>query len=316
MHTLPAVTDASHALPGIEIDWVVEEAYQNIPAWHPQVRKIIPVALRRWRRSPWAMIKENEWFRFRNALKEREYDLVLDAQGLMKSGWIALQARGPVAGRSRNSAREPLAASFYRRPHEVDLALPEVEQVRQLFSLALGYPMPQTPAVFGIEARRVSSQSRSSRYAILAHGAAWQSKLWPVDSWIALARMLSAKGIKPVLPWGNEEERCRALRIVDASQGEVLPKLQVPELAGELKEAVLVVGLDTGLTHIAIALGRPTITLYGPSVPVYGELAARNVIQLTSGNDRSVDTERKNTVELSVVLAAANELLNAPIIPA
>jgi heptosyltransferase-1 len=316
VHALPAVTDAARAIPGLAIDWVVEEAYEAIPGWHPAVRRTIPVALRRWRKSPWAMLKENEWFRFRSRLKKRQYDLVLDAQGLMKSGWISLQARGPVAGRSRGSAREPLASAFYNRTHEIDLSLTEVEQVRQLFALALNYPRPLIPADFGIDSSRLSPSSVTGRYAVLAHGAAWQSKLWPVESWISLGKHLAAKGLKPVLPWGSEEEHCRAERIADACRGQVLPKLNLSELARVLAAAELVTGLDTGLTHVAIALGTPAITLYGPSVPVYDAVRNGRVIHLASSNSKEVDTGRQNSVPLEAVLEAVERSLSEPTIPA
>src|SRR5689334_6509100 len=96
VHTLVPITDARSNVPELQFDWVIEEAYQSIPAWHPAVRRTIPVALRRWRRSPWAMIRDNEWFRFRADLRKDQYDLVLDAQGLLKSAWVGTQARGPL----------------------------------------------------------------------------------------------------------------------------------------------------------------------------------------------------------------------------
>jgi heptosyltransferase I len=309
VHTLVPVTDAIRARPDLTIDWVVEEAYSAIPAWHPSVNRIIPVALRRWRKSPWTMIRDNEWFQFRGELRREEYDLVLDAQGLMKSGWIGLQARGPVVGRNRNSAREPLAAAFYKNSHEIDLVLPEVEQLRQLFARALDYPEPNEPAQFGIDHTRIPSSDDRDDYAILAHGAAWESKLWPVASWMALGRELAKRHLRPLLPWGNEREKNRAQDIAAACGGEVLPRLEIPALASTLRDAKIVVGLDTGITHISIALGTPTVTLYGPTVPVYDKVAGDQVIHLTSTGAVLVDTNRTNTVSLSAVLEAVAKFL-------
>jgi heptosyltransferase-1 len=310
VHTLAPVTDAVRANPALEFDWVVEETYEAIPPWHPAVRRVIPVALRRWRRSPWSMLRDNEWFRFRADLRKTEYDLVLDAQGLMKSGWIGTQARGPLVGRSRNSAREPLAAAFYRRRYEVDLNRPEVEQIRQLFALALGYPQPTTPADFGIDRSRISPAPSRVQTAVLVHGAAWRNKLWPVENWRALGKYLAGRGLKILLPWGNDEEKCRAEQIADHSGGEVLPKLGISGLAALLAPARVVVGLDTGLTHIAIALGSPTITLYGPSVPVYDRVASGKAIHLSSTGSRDVDLNRPNIVPLAAVLEAAERLMD------
>jgi len=310
VHTLAPVTDAVCANPALQFDWVVEETYDAIPRWHPAVQRIIPVALRRWRRSPWSMLRENEWFRFRADLRKGEYDLVLDAQGLMKSGWIGTQARGPLVGRSRNSAREPLAAAFYGRRYEVDLNLPEVEQIRQLFALALGYPQPKTPANFGIDRSRISSGGPCVQSAVLVHAAAWRNKLWPVENWRALGRYLAGCGLKVLLPWGNDEEKCRAEQIVGHCGGEVLPKLGLPDLAAVLADARVVVGLDTGLTHIAIALGSPTVTLYGPSIPVYDRVASGKVVHLSSTESREVDTNRPNLVPLSAVFDAVERLMD------
>lgn len=309
VHTLAAITDAAQANPALEFDWVIEEAYQSIPLWHPAVRRVIPVALRRWRRSPWAMIRDNEWFHFRADLRKEPYDLILDAQGLMKSGWIGMQARGPLVGRSRTTAREPLASAFYTRRLNIDLTLPEVEQLRQLFALALDYAAPKSPAGFGVDLSRIGAPTEhSSRSAILVHGAAWPNKLWPLKNWSELAQYLASHRFKILLPWGTVEEKSRAEQIAADCEGEVLPKLGVPELAAALKCAELVVGLDTGLTHIAIALGRPVVTLYGPSVPVYGEIAGGKVIHLSSSDSRDVDKRRQNTVPLDRVIAAVEKL--------
>jgi len=97
IHTLSAVSDAAAASPGLVCDWLVEEAYREVPAWHPAIRRVIPCALRRWRRAPLAAWRSGEWSRFRADLRQDAYDLVLDSQGLIKSAFLAIQARGPVA---------------------------------------------------------------------------------------------------------------------------------------------------------------------------------------------------------------------------
>ena len=306
VHALTGVTDAARAIPGISFDWVVEEAYAAIPAWHPAVRRVITCAIRRWRRSPLATFRGGHWSRFRQELQQEEYDLVLDAQGLIKSGIVARQARGPIAGRSAKTAREASAALFYERSHGVNLQLTEVEQLRQLFALSLNYRYAHTPADFGIAMDRLPSPAPHEPHAVLLHGAAWKAKLWPEQHWIALAREIRAKGLKPMLGWGTAEEYQRATRIATASGGQVLPKLGINELAALLRHAHFVVGLDTGLTHIAIALGTRTITLYGPSVPVYRDVAGGTLINLTSTPALEVDTHRPNTIPLAQVLDAVS----------
>jgi lipopolysaccharide heptosyltransferase I len=305
VHSLAGATDAARALPGIQFDWVVEEAYAEVPAWHPAVGRIIPCALRLWRKTPFAVVRNGTWGHFRQELRQAEYDLVLDAQGLMKSALIARQARGPVAGRSVKSAREAPAALLYHRRLPIDMALSEVEQLRQLFALALGYPQPASPANFGIDRARLLA-ARTEGHAVLLHGAAWPAKLWSEENWKALGRFMTERGVRLQLPWGTPQEHERATRIAEAAGpgSEVLPKLSINELAATLRGARFAVGLDTGLTHIAIALGVPTVTLYGPTVPVCERVVGGQLVNLVSRPSREVDSGRPNTVPLAQVLEA------------
>lgn len=301
VHALAPVTDAAKALPGIQFDWVVEEAYQDIPKWHSSVSRVIVAPLRRWRKSPVRTVRSGEWGAFRAELRRQPYDLVLDAQGLLKSAFVARQTGRPITGRSRKCIREPAASFLYHRHIEVDLRLTEVEQLRQLFARALGYEQPNTPADFGVE--RDQFRTNVSRpYVVFLHGAAWESKLWPEDRWIELAKHIRRRGMDVLLPWGSDAEKTRAERIARAVDGTVLGKLPIAELARTVANASFVVGLDTGLTHIAIALGVPTATLYGPSVPVYGNLARGEMVNLCSTESKVVDTSRPTTVSLDDVL--------------
>lgn len=302
IHTLAAVTDAARAIPGLQCDWLVEDAYRDIPGWHPAVRRVIPCALRRWRKDIGAALRRGEWGRFKHAVQREPYDVILDAQGLLKSVFLARQARGPVTGRSFGSAREGLASLFYERRIAVDLQRTEVEQLRQLFALALDYPVPHSAADFGLRRYSFADASVKTPYAVLLHAAAWPSKLWPEERWIEVGRRLAGMGVRPLLPWGTENEKARAQRIAEAGGGDVLPALGYGALAGVLAEAWGVIGLDTGLTHLAVALGRRVLTLYGPSVPVFGDVARGELVNLCSTDSTVVDTRRPNTVPLERVL--------------
>src|SRR5215813_8519690 len=110
VHTLPAITDASRAIPHFQIDWLVEEAYAEIPSWHPAVNRVLPVAIRRWRKNLLKVRHEVTWQRLRSALADQAYDLILDAQGLLKSAWLGCMADGPRAGLDWVSVREPPAS--------------------------------------------------------------------------------------------------------------------------------------------------------------------------------------------------------------
>lgn len=142
VHTFPAITDASRALPGLQLDWLVEESFAEVPAWHPAIDQVIPIALRRWRRDWRKAYRSGQIAGFRSRLRERGYDLVIDTQGLLKSALPARWARGPVVGYDRRSAREPLAALFYQRRITVSRGQRAIERTRQLFAEALGYPRP------------------------------------------------------------------------------------------------------------------------------------------------------------------------------
>ncbi|MCI0749104.1 MAG: lipopolysaccharide heptosyltransferase I [Nevskiales bacterium] len=309
IHALIPLTDAARAVPGLVCDWLVEEAYRDIPAWHPAVRRVMPCALRRWRKNIFHTLRSGEWPHFRENLRRESYDCVLDAQGLLKSAWLAHQARGPVAGRTFASAREGLASLFYDRRIPVNLQASEVGQLRELFSRALGYEPPRTPADFGLDIKRFTTDPAATPYVVLIHAAAWSSKLWPEDRWQVLGQYLRRHGLRAVLPWGTEAERATAQRLAAAFDGEVLPKLGLDELAQRLAGARCVVGLDTGLTHLAVALGQRTITLYGPSVPVFESLARGELINLCSSDSKTVDTRRPNTVPLQAVQEAVSRWL-------
>ncbi len=276
VHTLPALTDAQRAVPGIRFDWVVEEAYAEIPAWHPAVDKVIPLALRRWRKQLWRSLVSDEWRVFRNLMEERSYDYIIDAQGLIKSALIMSLGHGERCGFDRNSVREPLAALVYQRSYEVAKNMHAVERVRRLFALTLGYPPPTQDEDYGIDKTRFTISPTERPYLVFLHGTTWPTKHWPESYWMVLARLCCDAGYDVYLPWGNDTERLRAERIANSAAGtQVLPRMELNQLAGVLAGARAVVGVDTGLAHIAAALAVPSVTLYGATSPqrtgTYGE---------------------------------------------
>ena len=150
IHSFPALSDAGRAIPGIRFDWLVEEGFAEVPAWHPGVLKVIPIGLRRWRRGWRKAWDSGELGEFARLLRQQRYDLVIDAQGLIKSALPAVLAHGRRAGLDRVSAREPLSALFYQRRYRVARGQHAVERVRQLFAQALAYPLPADPPDYGL----------------------------------------------------------------------------------------------------------------------------------------------------------------------
>lgn len=265
IHALPVVTDILRALPKAQIDWIVEEAFAELPALHPSVREVVPVAVRRWRRSPFASETRREIAGTRARLRRAGYQCVLDLQGLLKSVWIGRMAGAPMAGFSRRCAREPLAALAYRFRYDVDMSLHAIERLRSLAAQALGYRVEGMP-VFGLSAPPDPVPGLPEPpYALLLHATSRAEKLWPESCWRELIGRLAAQGIVSALPWGSEAERERAVALAgerDPRQPVVLPRLTLRQCAAAIARADLVVGVDTGLTHLAAALDAPTVALF------------------------------------------------------
>jgi heptosyltransferase-1 len=279
IHNLPAVSDIVTRAPGAEIDWVVEEGFAEIPRLHPAVHRVIPVALRRWRRRMLSPATWRDIARFRRELKAETYDKVIDTQGLVKSAWLARMARGPSYGQDRASAREPLAASFYDQCFYVPRGRHAVERNRHLAAQALEYPLPQTLPDYGIRAPQAAfSFAVPEKFMIGLHATSRDSKRWPVEHWVALGQELEGHGIALLLPWGSAGEEQHAREIAQSlKNATVLPRLGLRELAALMDRAQAVVGVDTGLVHLAVALGRPTVAIYTDSSPALtGVLAARS----------------------------------------
>jgi heptosyltransferase-1 len=261
LQTLPALSDAARALPGLEADWLVEEAFAELPAWHPCVAETIPIATRRWRRAPLAALRDlPSWL---HRLRGHRYDLVLDAQGLLKSAFFASLARGPVAGFDRSSSREAIASLFYGRHYAADRGLHAVERQRRLFAAALGYEKPSGLPESGL---RIEPEQAAAPYIVFCSEASWPSKLWPTGYWQELARRAAAAGWAIRLPLAGEAQRARAGMIASIDPSiRIHPTPRLADLARLLVGARAVVAADSGPAHLAAALGRPQIVLYGPT---------------------------------------------------
>jgi heptosyltransferase-1 len=262
VHALPAVADIQANFPGATVDWLVETAFAAIPQLHPGVRRVLPMAWRKWRGQLWKAETRRAMGALRTELRREPYDVVLDLQGLLKSALWARQAVGPVVGYDGRSAREPAASLFYWRKARVSRELHAVQRCRALAAAHFGYPVPQTAPVFGIRAPAASWKIREPSYAVLIPNASRAEKRWPELHWVAVGRRMSELGWKPIVLWGRPEEQTLAERIAASCDGDVPPYLKVGEMASVLAGAQQVVGLDTGFTHLAAAFGRPTLGIY------------------------------------------------------
>ena len=270
LHTLPALTDAQSAVADLQVDWVVEENFAEIPTWHSTVHQVIPIVLRRWRKAPFKAQVRSEWQQYRTLLKSTEYDAVIDAQGLIKSAVFATRlAHGVKHGYDRYSIREPLASCFYDKKYAISYRQHAVERIRQLFALSLDYDLPSEKGDYGIAQHFLNQPNTATTpYLIFIHSTTRDDKHWTEAAWRELIGLLAPQGYQIRLPWGNEKERLRAERLAQGFDFvQVLPKTALFDIANQIAHAQAVVSVDTGLSHLTAALDKPQITLYGATDP-------------------------------------------------
>ena len=285
LHNFPVVSDICKHVPGAHIDWVVEESFASLPLLHQGVSRAIPVAMRRWRKSWWQ--SRGEMRVICRELRDAHYDLALDTQGLLKSALITRCTHTTRCGFDWSSAREPVASLFYDRTYCVAKNQHAVERNRQLAGQALGYT-PQGIPDYGMRTADIALPWLPAEpYAVLLHATSRDDKLWPEPNWIALGNHLNQLGVRSLLPWGNEQERTRSERLSSSIPGAISTRrINLNEAAAMLGKALTVIGVDTGLSHLAAALGVPTIGIYTATDPgLTGLYAGSRAINLGGKNN-------------------------------
>ncbi|MEZ7973039.1 MAG: lipopolysaccharide heptosyltransferase I [Pseudomonadales bacterium] len=258
IHALPAVTEALSKFRDLQIDWLVEEKFRDIPDQHEGVHEVIPVAIRRWRSdwvSAWPEVKA-----LIKRLRSAQYDRVIDSQGLLKSALITFFANGETHGYDRDSIRESIACLFYGKKHAVDKEQHAIHRQKQLLAASLGY-RPNQNIDCGL-----ATPTSKKKTIMLLHGTTWPSKEWPESAWTELANLIRQDGFEVMAPSGNERERERATRILGGRPG-LLDRLPLGDLMSEMQRCAGAVAVDTGLGHLAPALGVPVVGLYGSTSP-------------------------------------------------
>lgn len=268
---MPMVADIHRHFPAAQIDWVVEEGYTSLVGLNPHVRKIIPIALRRWRKTLFSAATRAEIGAFRRELQAERYDLVFDTQGLLKTSVVMRMVRLAPQGRriglanaTEGSGYEPISRIFHDQSIPVGLRTHAVTRARLVAAAALGYQLEGQPdfALRPPEPARWAWMPEQP-YVVFFHGTARAAKQWPQAQWIKLGQALAERGLQILLPWGCAREQEAARQLAAGIPGAtVLPALPMMQAVALVQQARLVVGLDTGLTHIAAAYGKPTIELY------------------------------------------------------
>ena len=277
VHILPALSDAKKAIPDIVFDFVVDKSFQEVPLWHSSVCKTFITNHRQWRTSLLSAKTRKEWKTVLEQMQKTPYDLIIDAQGNLKSCFLSLFAKGPLAGWDGRSVPEWGSHFFYQKKIAASKKLHAIERLRLLFSGALNYPLFNTKPEYNIcqEKLQATPLPFSTPYFLFVPIASTAEKLWKEEFW----QELIARTKHPILiPWGNEEEKKRADRLAVQDHVRVLPKLNLSSMAYVIQKAKGVVSLDTGLSHIAAALNVQAITLYGPTDPLLTGTIGENQI--------------------------------------
>lgn len=288
IHHMPALTEARAQRPAFRFAWVVEETFAPLVRLHPAIDDVIPVASRRWRRSLSGPSTWREIGAFWRTLRARTYDAIIDTQGLVRSAVIARAAHGRRHGYDSASIKEPLASFAYNVRHSVARDQHAIARNRMLTGLALGYS-PEGAPDYGLDRAKLAAPA-PDRYVVLLHATAERAKEWPVEHWIALGRALQARNLRLLLPWGNAREQERSRTIAAALHHADVPDLQpLDAVARLIAGAALVIGVDTGLLHLAGALGVPLVGIFVGSEPDLTGPIGRGPIAVVGGNGAMPD---------------------------
>jgi heptosyltransferase-1 len=314
IHALPALTDATKVFPDIQFDWMAEKSFAEVPTWHKSVRKIIPIALRKWRKNPFNKQNQIEWQQFKKTIDAEKYDFVIDAQGLMKSAFLVRYTHGVKCGLDWFSVREKLACLAYDRRVRVNKNQHAITVIRELFAKSLGYPVPESYPESEISLDPHSREDDTSavchsresgnlenpdpriceddtnNYLFFAHGTTHPDKFWLEERWIELAKLAAKNGLCVKLPWYGPIEEAVVKRIAaECENVEILPLSNLTTLAKIITESKAVVAVDTGLSHLAAALKVPTVALYGPTDPKLIGAYSKSAIHLQKASKKMAD---------------------------
>lgn len=302
IHMLPAISDALSTRPDLQIDWVVEEGFAEVPRWHPGIRRVIPVALRRWRkqlgqRQTWADIQQ-----FWATVRQERYDWIVDTQGLLKSALLTRMAHGKRYGYDRHSSREPLASYAYQ--HRAAIAYPQhaVTRNRLLLAFALEYNITALPVDYGLTRTTFPPPPLTlpRPYCLAFHGTSRVDKEWGEHQWRQLLTTLAQQRMHTLLPWGNTREHERTMRLQQQTGAytHILPRCSLSQLAGIVQQAHGIIGMDTGLMHLAAALDKPSLALYPVTAPALTGLLGNTATQC-----QPISISGDNTQHTTLVIA-------------
>jgi heptosyltransferase I len=308
VHAMPVVADISAAHPQATINWVVEPAFAPLVRRVEGVGHVIECALRRWRGLGLTPAVFQEGRAFFKQLRAQRYDAVIDLQGLTKSALMARLAHGPshgLANQTEGSSFERPARWLVHHPIYVAPHTHALDRSRQLAARALGYSV-QGPPLFGLGGQ-VNTAGTHPPTLALVHGSSRADKLWPLPHWVTLGQRAVAEGWRIALPHAGAIELQRAQQLQQAlgSAAEVWPAMALDALARRLAATQGVVGVDSGVSHMAVALNLPHVQIYNFAT------AWRTGPQVVHGHRHQVSVEGQPTPTVDAVWQAWMTVLAA-----
>lgn len=283
LHNLPIVWDLRTRLPDAQIDWVVEEGYVHLlkPLLSRDgfrgIDRIIPFGLRRWKKNLFSLATWKEFFSFKKILQSTAYDVLIETQGLLKSAIVCSLANkssdaviAGLANATEFSGYEPLARSFYNQSVQVPVQCHAVDRSRWVMCSAFDWPLLERSNIpqfylkkFIENIPKSAVLGLSPPYVLCFHSTAREAKRWANEHWVALGKDLAARGYQVIFPWGSAAERAVSVLLAEqVSGGFVPPRFSIEEAFAVISGADLTVGVDTGLTHLAAVLDKPTVEIY------------------------------------------------------
>jgi heptosyltransferase-1 len=283
LHNLPIVWDLRTRLPDAQIDWVVEEGYVHL--LEPLLSRgdfkgidhIIPFSLRRWKKNLFRLATWQQFFVFKKQLQATQYDCIIETQGLLKSALVCALANksndvvvAGLANATKFSGYEPIVRLFYNRCVQVPVDCHAVDRSRWVMYSALNWPLigrSTTPQFYSQNFLESLPEKilpgLQKPYVLCFHSTAREAKRWSNQHWVALGQELASHGYQVVLPWGNPVEKAVSQKIAKQVPGALVPSaFSIGDAFSVIAHAALTVGVDTGLTHLAAVLGKPTVEIY------------------------------------------------------
>ena len=276
IHALPVLDYLRQAVPGAEIDWVVEEQNKAILEGHPLIRNVISVNTRTWRKAPFSAKTRREVGAIIKRLRSSSYDMLFDLQGNIKSGIIAgLAGVTRRYGFDRTGVRESLNLLFTNHhiplgPDDHHISNRSLKIASSAFNKSYSsFTLTshiQTSPEDDLSAEELLRASKGDTHLLFHTGTTWETKKWSIEEWLELGRLVLDRfpAACILFSWGNEQEHDEAEWLTNelGNRALLLPRLPLKSFCALLKKVDLVVGGDTGPIHIAAAVGTPTASFY------------------------------------------------------